>query len=182
LVNGQTQQIGRAVENFILQRVGGVEQSLDGYLHGKRGAVVVFWSGVCSHCGRYDGYFNQFAQRHSELGFVAVASRQGEDAEMVRAAAAERNLTFPILYDPDGRTAALWFANQTPRAFLVDSNRTLMYRGAIDNYRYPAEPEYLSYLEPAIAQFLAGEPVSRTETASFGCDVRSVYYILPKVL
>ena len=46
----------------------------------------------------------------------------------------------------------------------------------------PPEPEYVEYLEPAIANFLAGEAVPRAETPSFGCDIKSVYYILPKAL
>ncbi len=39
---------------------------------------------------------------------------------------------------------------QTPRVFLIDGERSLLYRGAIDNFKYPGDPEYLSYLEPAI--------------------------------
>ena len=176
------QKAGQTLEDFSLQRVGGGMETLSQYLNGKRGAVVVFWSGVCSHCGRYDGYLNGFAERHPELGFVTVASRQNETPEMIRKAAAERKLTFPILHDPGARTADRWFAQQTPRAFLMDPSRTLLYRGAIDNFRYAAEPEYVEYLEPAISQFLSGEAPKRTETASFGCDIKSIYYILPRAL
>jgi hypothetical protein len=60
--------------------------------------------------------------------------------------------------------------------------RTLLYRGAIDNFKYPGDPEYLAYLDPAVNSFLAGEPIARKETASFGCAIQSVYYILPKPL
>jgi len=38
------------------------------------------------------------------------------------------------------------------------------------------------HLEPAIDDFLTGRPVERNETASFGCAIQSVYYILPKSL
>jgi peroxiredoxin len=178
----QVQKAGQILEDFSLQRVGDGLETLSQYLAGKMGAVVVFWSGVCSHCGRYDAYFNGFAERHPELGFVAIASRQNETPEMIRKAAAERKLTFPVLHDPGARTADRWFAQQTPRAFLMDSRRTLLYRGAIDNFRYAPEPEYVEYLEPAISQFLAGETPTRTETASFGCDIKSIYYILPRAL
>jgi len=58
----------------------------------------------------------------------------------------------------------------------------LRYRGAIDNFKYPQDPEYVAYLDPAIRQFLDGKPISRTETASFGCAIQSVYYNLPKAL
>ena len=181
--SGGNQRIGQMLDDFALNRVDtDASESLGHYLAGKRGAVVVFWSGVCSHCGRYDRYFNEFTTRHPNLGFVGVASRQNEMGEMIRRTAIDRKLTFPILHDPDARIADRWFAQQTPRAFLMDSDRVLLYRGAIDNFRYPGEPEYLEYLEPAIASFLAGKPVQRFETASFGCDIKSVYYILPKAL
>ena len=78
--------------------------------------------------------------------------------------------------------ASQWFTRQTPRAFLLDASGALLYRGAIDNYKYPDDPEYIPYLEPAIEQFLKGEPIARQETASYGCAIQSVYYTLPKAL
>lgn len=178
----RTQKVGEPLGDFSLGRIGGAVERLSQYVEGKQGALVVFWSGVCSHCGRYDAYFNGFTTRHPELGFLCVASRQNETAEMIQATIEERKLTFPLLHDPDSAIATAWLAQQTPRAYLMDAQRTLIYRGAIDNFRYPSEPEYVEYLEPAIAHFLAGKPVPRAETPSFGCDIKSVYYILPKVL
>jgi len=177
-----TQEIGRAVSDFRLTAIGGGIVSLQTLLEGKKGAVVVFWSGVCSHCVRYDKYLNGFASFHPELGLAAIASRQEETPAKLRATAAARNLLFPILHDPGSTVAEQWFTRQTPRVFLIDSSGVLGYRGAVDNYRYPDDLEYVAYLEPAIAQFLPGKPLSRTETASFGCAIRSVYYNLPKAL
>ena len=176
------QRIGATIEDFTLQSLEGGECSLAKCLEGKRGVLVVFWSGVCSHCVRYDEYLNTFTTRHPEIGIAVIASRHGETPEQIRASIFERKLFFPILHDPAGRVAEQWLTKQTPRAFLVDSNRVLLYRGAIDNYKYPADPEHISYLEPAIQEFLADLPLTRSETASFGCAIQSVYYILPKAL
>jgi peroxiredoxin len=176
------QNIGSLVSDLQLKTIAGESASLGTILRGKKGAVIVFWSGICSHCVRYDAYFNGFPWQHPELGLFAVASREKETVEHIRATAMERRLTFPILYDAGGKVANQWFTQQTPRVFLVDADQLLRYRGAIDNFKYPGEPDYAAYLEPAIRQFLAGEPVSRTETASFGCAIQSVYYNLPKVL
>lgn len=177
-----TQQIGGPVSDFSLPDIHGRQTRLDTLLEGKRGGVLVFWSGVCSHCVRYDAYLNTFAARHPELGFAIVASRHGEGVEQIRATMAERRLTFPVLHDAGGKTAGAWFTQQTPRVFLIDANRTLLYRGAIDNFKYPEDPEHIPYLEPAIDQFLSGQTLTRNETASFGCAIQSVYYILPKAL
>ena len=81
---------------------------------------------------------------------------------------------------PLGTVARQWFTQQTPRAFLIDSGRKLLYRGAIDNCKYPEDFEYLAYLDPAIASLPAGAPGARAHTASFGCRIQSVYYLLPK--
>ena len=176
------QEIGRPVADFQLTTIAGDQVNLQTVLSCKKGAVVVFWSGICSHCVRYDGYFNGFPWQYPELGIVAVASREKETPEQLRAVAADRRLIFPILHDPGSRVANRWFTQQTPRVFLIDNNFVLRYRGAIDNFKYPGDPEYVAYLDPAIRQFLDGKPIGRTETASFGCAIQSVYYNLPKAL
>jgi thiol-disulfide isomerase/thioredoxin len=179
----QKQEIGLPVADFTLPMISGEgERSLADFLSGKRGAVVLFWSSVCSHCLRYDDYLNRFAERHPEVGLVAVASRQGETRDQIRASAAERKLAFTLLHDAPGALARQWYTQQTPRAFLIDAERNLLYRGAIDNFTYPQDSGYQPYLEPAIASFLAGDPIARNETPSFGCAIQSVYYILPKPL
>src|SRR5436309_12984193 len=94
------QRIGQEVENFSLRSIDGPAEDLGVYLAGNRGVVVLFWSGVCSHCERYDAYLNRFQQRWPELGFVAIASRHGETVDSIRATAAARCRTFPILHDP----------------------------------------------------------------------------------
>lgn len=179
----EEQKFGEALEDFTLQNVRtGKPLSLSQALTGKRGAVVVFWSGVCSHCVRYDTFLGGFEKRHPELAFIAVASRHGETLDSIQAALIERRLHFAMVHDPGGKIAAKWFTQQTPRTFLMDASRRLIYRGAIDNFKYPEDPEFAGYLEPAIDQFLKGEPIARTETASYGCAIQSVYYILPRAL
>ena len=176
------QKIGDAVPNLELPAISGGMRELQSFLDGKRGGVFVFWSGVCSHCVRYVPYFNQLETRHPEIGFAAIAARYSETAEELRQVVAERNLTFPILHSADSSAAAQFFAQQTPRAYLVDPARKLLYRGAVDNFKGPCDPDYQAYLEPAIESFLSGRPIERPETASFGCAIKTVYYTLPKIL
>jgi peroxiredoxin len=176
------QEIGHQADDFTLPGVNGGQGKLSELLNGKKGAVIVFWSGVCSHCVRYDGYLNNFSDLHPELGLLAIASRHGETPDQIRETMAARSIRFPIVHDAGGQVARQWASMQTPRVFLLDSGRTLLYRGAIDNFKYPGDPDYAAWLEPAISEFLAGKPVQRKETASFGCAIQSVYYTLPKHL
>jgi peroxiredoxin len=174
------QAIGELVPDFLLPLLDGGALSLQSFLMGRTAAVVMFWSSVCSHCRRYDTYLNRLPERYPGLGLLAVASRQNEDAEMLRAAMAERDLSFPMVHDAQRTVADAWLVQQTPRVFLLDSERRLIYRGAIDNFKYPADPDYVGYLDTAIEALLVGKAPLRIDTPSFGCPVKSVYYLLPK--
>ena len=178
----KVQEIGCEALDFSLGDLAGDLRSLRGELGGQKAAVVVFWSCVCSHCVRYDEYLNAFRECHPEIALLAVASRQQETPDELRRAARERKLAFPILIDPGGRTAKQWFTEQTPRVFLVAGDMRLQYRGAIDNFQFPGDPDYVAYLEPAISDLLAGRPIAQPDTASFGCAIQSVYYQLQKII
>jgi peroxiredoxin len=179
---GEQQRFGEPLPDFSLRTLKGEVATLSSAIGNKKGAVIVVWSSTCSHCIRYDKYFNSFEERHPDLGLLIVSSRHGEQLDAVRKAASRRRLLFSIVHDPAGQVAGQWFTRQTPRAFLLDRNGALLYRGAIDNYKYSDDPEFVPYLEPALEQFLQGQPVEKPETASFGCAIQSVYYILPKAL
>lgn len=179
--NGSEQQkFGEPLSDFSLRSLSGQTVTLSSKLAGKKGAVVVIWSSTCSHCIRYDKYFNSLESRYPDLSLTVVSARQGETLDSVKMAAAQRKLMFCLLHDPASAVAGEWFTQQTPRAFLMDANRALLYRGAIDNYKFAEDPEYVAYLEPAIEEFLSGSPITRRETSSYGCAIQSVYYVLPK--
>lgn len=178
----KAQAIGREAVDFSLADLDGGIRNLRGELAGRRASVVVFWSGICSHCHRYDEYLNTFGQRHPDVALLAVASRQQETPAILRQTVLERKLTFPILIDPGGVVARQWATEQTPRAFLIAEDLSLQYRGAIDNFQFAGNPDYIEYLEPAISDLLAGRPIAQPDTASFGCAIQSVYYQLPKII
>jgi peroxiredoxin len=181
MTNVQEQQrIGDIMPDFTLPLLDGGSLSLQAFLAGRKAAVVVFWSGICSHCRRYDDYCDRLSGRDPAVGLLAVASRQHEAVPMLRATVAERGLRFPMVHDAEQAVANAWLVQQTPRVFLLDADRRLIYRGAIDNFKYPGDPDYVGYLNAAIAAILAGKMPPRADTPSFGCPVRSVYYTLPK--
>jgi peroxiredoxin len=176
----EKQRIGCPIPDFALPLLDGESLSLHSSLVGRKALVVVFWSGICSHCRRYDDYLNQLSERYPGVGLLVVASRQDESVQMLRATVVERGLRFSLLHDAERTLAHTWLVEQTPRVFLLDPQRRLIYRGAIDNFKYPPDPEFVSYLDAAIEAFLAGQAPSRAETPSFGCPIESVYYRLPK--
>ena len=181
--NPKEQEFGQPVSSFSLPLLNDSgRRSLPDYLAEKKGAVVIFWSAVCAHCRHYDAYLNSFMVRHPQLGFLAIASRHGERAVQIQEAIKSRKLVFPVLLDESGETARQWFSQQTPRCYLVSADATLIYRGAIDNFKSPFDRDYVAYLESAISLLVAGKPIARPETASFGCAIETTYYQLPRQL
>jgi peroxiredoxin len=179
--NVQAQQrIGGVMPDFSLPLLDGGHLSLQSFLAGQKAAVVLFWSGICSHCRRYDDYCNWLSERYPGVGLVAVASRQHESVEMLRATVAERGLRFPMVHDADRTVAHACLVRQTPRVLLLDPQRRLIYRGVIDNFKYQQDPEFVPYLDAAIDALLAGKTLPRAATPSFGCPIESVYYTMRK--
>lgn len=172
-------QASPEIEGFDLPGLDGRRHRLDDLLDQRQGMVVVFWSSLCSHCQRYDDLLSGFGERFPSVGLAAVASRRGESITQLQEAFTRRDLGFLLLVDSESQVARSWRVEQTPRAYLLDSARRLLYRGAIDNFKYPQDPAYEAYLEPAISDLLAGRPVARAESASFGCPIDSAYYDLP---
>jgi peroxiredoxin len=170
------------VVDFALPPVSHGTGRLSQHLMSKQGAVIVFWSSVCSHCVRYDVYLNDFENRYPGIALLAVAAREHESRAQLLAALSQRELQFPLLHDADRAVAHHWFVRQTPTAFLIDANLQVIYRGAIDNFKYPQDPDYKPYLDAAIEALLGGRSPARPETATFGCPIESVYYTLPKPL
>src|SRR5205807_3133931 len=115
LQNGNDQQkFGEPLSDFSLPALSGSTLTLNSRLQGKKGALVVIWSSTCSHCFRYDKYFNSFEERHPDLSLTIVSARNGETLDSVRMAAAQRRLNFCIVHDTASEVAQRWFTQQTP--------------------------------------------------------------------
>jgi len=80
-----------------------------------------------------------------------------------------------VILDPDGTAGRTFSAKTTPHMFIIDANQTLVYQGAIDSNRsakVSTIPGATNYVSTALAELKAGEPVSKAETAPYGCSVK----------
>jgi peroxiredoxin len=161
----EKQKFGEPLRDFSLPDLKGNTVSLSQRLEGKKAGVVVFWSGVCTHCVRYADYLNTFEEVHPDVTLLAVASRHGETAADINKVVADQKLRFGLVHDADGRVAKEWYAQQTPRAFLMDPRRALVYRGAIDNFKFKEDAQFIPYLETAsLRPPVSDAPSSRSTT------------------
>src|SRR6266550_4047708 len=131
--------IGATIVDFTLPDTDGKEHSLNS-LKGKNGTVLIFIAVQCPVSNAYNERMEKLAQDYKARGIsvVGINSNVTEDAEAVKAHAAEKHLNFPILKDPGNKIADRLGASKTPEAYFLDANNKLLYHGRIDNSKDPA--------------------------------------------
>lgn len=96
--------------------------------------------------------------------------------KQMKALAAERKTASTnILLDPEGKVGRLYGAKTTPHMFVIDPKGVLIYAGAIDDAP-SADPKDIpgakNYVDAALAESMAGKPVTDSSTQSYGCSVK----------
>lgn len=80
-----------------------------------------------------------------------------------------------MLMDEDGKLGRAYGARTTPHLFLIDTKGVLAYAGAIDS-RPSANPADIAsatnHAKQALAESLAGKPVSTPATRAYGCTIK----------
>ena len=164
--------IGATVEDFTLPNADGQDRALSA-LKGKNGTVLIFISVQCPVSNAYNERMEKLAADYKAKGIsvIGINSNVAEDAAAVKAHAAEKGLTFPILKDPGNKVADKLGATRTPEAYFLDANNKLLYHGRIDNSRDVTQVN-TSELRDALEATLAGKPVPKTTANAFGCSIK----------
>ena len=147
---------------------------------GKQALLVMF---ICQHCPYVQHVKEELARLGRDyaaksVGIVAISSNDAanypDDApDKLKAMAKELGLTFPFCYDETQATATAYTAACTPDFFLFDRDRTLVYRGQLDDSRPGnGKPVTGRDLRAAIEAVLAGKPVSPDQRPSIGCSIK----------
>src|SRR5688500_7935481 len=116
--------IGSTIEDFTLPDANGADRSLKS-LAGKNGTVLLFVAVQCPVSNAYNERMEKLAQDYKAKGIavVGINSNVAESADVVKAHAAEKKLTFPILKDAGNKVADRLGATVTPQAYsLAGSN------------------------------------------------------------
>jgi peroxiredoxin len=156
----------------------------DGRLHAldamDGGAVVLlFLSNHCPYVASWEERIIGAAREYGEKGvrFVAISSndvtRYPKDGpEAMKERAADSGYPFPYLYDEDGAVARAFGATRTPEVFVLDGERRLRYRGAVDS-SWDEDDDRDEYLRNALSALLAGGEVEVAETPAVGCPIKT---------
>lgn len=145
----------------------------------KKVLVVVF---MCNHCPyvqavlrRLINLQNEYAEQSVQLVGINVndAIKYPEDSpDEMRVLAEKKKLPFPYLFDATQESAKAYDAVCTPDIYVYGEERTLLYRGRVDdNWQHPDEITCHD-LKDAIEAILAGQPVSNKQIPSIGCSIK----------
>ena len=172
--------LGTKAPNFQLpDTVSGETISLETFAD-KKGLLVMF---ICQHCPFVKHIKSELARIGKDyvekgLGVVAISSNSVEthpdDApENLKAMAEEEGFNFPFCYDETQEVAKAYTAACTPDFFLFDRDRSLVYRGQLDDSS-PGNDEPVNGrdLRAAIENVLADQPVNPEQQPSIGCNIK----------
>ena len=79
------------------------------------------------------------------------------------------------LTDTDGRIGRAYGARTTPHMYVIDPQGKLVYAGAIDSKATARKDDVKSatnYVKQAVAEAVAGKPVSQAQTQAYGCSIK----------
>lgn len=171
-------KIGEKMANFTLPDTSGNQHSLYD-LKGKKAVAVIFIATQCPYSNAFNHVMANLAREYAGRGvaIVGINANKTEPAAEVAGHARTYGLDFTILKDEGSVIADRLGASVTPEVFLLDSDWTLRYHGALGNSAQPTtNPEKASDAEfrPALDAVLSGTTVERAETKAFGCTIKRI--------
>ena len=167
--------VGAAAPAFSLTDQGGNKVSL-GDFSGK--VVVLEWINPdCPFVQRHARAKTMLslAQKYGEKGVVwlGINSTNYMNADTNRKWVEDNHLPYAVLDDHAGDVGRAYAARTTPHMFIIDKSGTLVYQGAIDDDQAGSKGSAAAnYVDAALAEVLAGKPVSAPQTKPYGCSVK----------
>lgn len=175
--------VGQPAPAFKATDVTGKTVSLADY-KGKH--VVLEWVNPgCPYVQKHYGAANMQATQKAatDQGVVWLAisttARDHSDykppAELAAWMKGQKAAASATLMDSDGSIGRAYGARTTPHLYIVNPAGTLVYAGAIDSKpsSNPADiPSATNHVKAALAESLAGKPVSVATTRPYGCSVK----------
>ena len=172
--------IGKLIPNIQTKTIDGKAFALADYAKKHKAIVVAMTSTSCPLCKKYLPTLAELEKAYAEqgIGFVFVNSLTIAKADEMKEAAAKVKGLY--LHDATGAISAQLGATSTTQVFLLDTQRTTIYRGAVDDQYglgYSLDAPKKMFLKPAIDSHLAGKTPDVPATSAPGCVIE-----LPKEL
>lgn len=178
LLNSKMVPLGTKASDFDLRGTDGKNYSLDSFKE-KKVLVVIF---MCNHCpyvkavlDRLIAIQNDYADKGVQLIGINpndTVNYPEDSFENMKKIVNEKNIPFPYLIDESQETARKYDAVCTPDIYVYGNERTLIYRGRIDDNWQEESKVTQRDLRDALDAILKGNPVSEEQTPSMGCSIK----------
>jgi peroxiredoxin len=169
--------LGTPAPDFDLPGVDGKRHSLASFA-GKNALVVVFTCNHCPYSRDYEDRIISVQRDYADRGVqvVAINSNDAEaypqdSFEEMITRAEQKGFNFPYLRDESQEVVGAYGGVCTPHVFAFDSNRTLRYRGRVDDSRDASKIKSHD-LRNALDDLLKGTDVRVPDTRPFGCSIK----------
>lgn len=167
--------VGRMVPDLELKQLDGQTVRLKDQV-GNNGIVIAMTNTTCPICKRYGPTLAKLETTLAKQGLTVlfVNPTANEKPERMAEFVQTHQLAGPYVHDKEGRFAKQLAASSTAEVFFLDSRRTIVYRGAVDDQYglgYSLDAPKRNYLLEAIAAHRVGRDVDRAATTAPGCEL-----------
>lgn len=174
ILKGSEHGVGHMLPDLLLRDVKGGEKKLSEHLAGSQGLVIAFFGATCPISGKLGPELARLEKDAAarKVGMMLVCPVAAETPEDIQKFVSSHALSSPVMHDTDGQLSAALAATTTTESFLVDSARTLLYRGAVnDQYGlgYSKEKVTQTYLRDALAALVEHRLPGIAATTAPGC-------------
>ncbi len=145
----------------------------------ENGLLVVFSCNTCPFVVMWEDRYRQLEKmcEKNNIGMVYInsneAKRRGDDSlEAMKDYAKKMGYTFPYLVDQKSALANAFGAKTTPHTYLFNKNKSLVYKGAIDDNFRDVSQVNETYLLNAIEHMVSGKDIKIKETKAKGCSIK----------
>ncbi|MBK8035521.1 MAG: EF-hand domain-containing protein [Verrucomicrobiaceae bacterium] len=172
VLKGTEHGIGRQIADVTFTDLAGATHQLSDF----QSAVIAMTSATCPVSKKYLHSLAKLEKdlREQNIALLLVNPFASETADEIKAQLTEAKITATYCHDQEKAFASALDAQTTTEVFLLDSKRTLIYRGALDDrygIDYSHDAPRSTYLRDAIAAMLAGRQPIIAATAAPGCEL-----------
>ncbi|MCA8934723.1 MAG: redoxin domain-containing protein [Planctomycetes bacterium] len=173
LVDPRDYRIGQLIEDAEFTDTEGKKGKLSDYAD-KKALVIAVTNKGCPICKKFAPVLNQIVIDYAErdVAFLLLNPMENETVEDCKGAIERYKFTARYVSDPSGAIAKSLRVNSTGDCFVLDSSRTLRYRGAVSDqfgFGYNLDAPRMTYLRDAIDSVIAGSNVFYPATWAPGC-------------
>jgi peroxiredoxin len=174
-------EIGDVATDFALKNIDDKIVSLKDFKEAK-GFVIIFTCNHCPYSVAYEDRIIAINEKYKNEGYPVIAINPNDTKEYpadsfenMKIRAKEKGFTFPYLFDTGQKIYPQYGATKTPHVFVLEKQgvkHIVQYIGAIDDNYQDASAVKNKYLENALNDLIAGQPIKTTKTVAIGCRIK----------